>query len=176
MIGCQKNKIQFKCHDSTALTFKKYIICCRYQNPKSKPGRRAFYFEEITKLWSRNLVTHPTITKSNGRRGGPSQSGKRVGPGPFLFALASQRSCFLGDRCLVRKRQKSIATSSKCNATFPLGHGIVAFGVYTIERDNEDGYGFKLFDFDFNEEQINGKSNYLIYCGDDDALRINQSL
>lgn len=105
MIGCQKNKIQFKCHDSTALTFKKYIICCRYQNPKSKPGRRAFYFEEITKLWSRNLVTHPTITKSNGRRGGPSQSGKRVGPGPFLFALASQRSCFLGDRCLVRKRQ-----------------------------------------------------------------------
>ena len=74
------------------------------------------------------------------------------------------------------KEAKSTATSSECNATFPLGHGIVAFGVYTIERDNEDGYGFKLFDFDFNEEQINGKSNYLIYCGDDDALRINQSL
>lgn len=35
--------------------------------------------------------------------GGPS--GKRVGLGPFLFAFASQRSCYLGDRCLVRKRQ-----------------------------------------------------------------------
>lgn len=176
MIGCQKNKIQFKCHDSTALTFKKYIICCRYQNPKSKPGRRAFYFEEITKLWSRNLVTHPTITKSKWRRGGPSQSGKRVGPGPFLFALASQRSCFLGDRCSVRKRQNQQPRRLNATQRFHLVTALWPLGVYTIERDNEDGYGFKLFDFDFNEEQINGKSNYLIYYGDDVALRINQSL
>lgn len=106
MIGCQKSKIQFKCHDSTALTFKKIHYLLSLSKSEIKTGEKSFLLRGNYQVMIKKFGKTQRLQNANGEGGvGPSQSGKRVGPGPFLFALASQRSCYLGDRCLVRKRQ-----------------------------------------------------------------------